>query len=363
MTGCRSRRQPPPAPPPEVAPLPFDGPDASMDFGRAALCRRMAPLLRPERPDDSAVEQGPAFRHARQACGALELHGLVLGPCLLRLDASDHACLVVPLAGEAMLRKRTGRRACLLSATDQGAALMPPGGFQISCHNWISTMLIPLPMDRLIITGLALATHAKTAADARPPSGLDRRLESCLERAWQWSASDSLQGGLLGLLRQTLRLLECSGRTMRHDFPPPGWHCDALLLQTVALLLLEANGTQQGSDAAGRERRLDELIAHIEANLHRPLTLADLSARSGWSSRTLQYAFRERFGCGPMQWVRRQRLEAARTALEQADPGEEVVSIAWRCGYTNLSSFSRDILATFGCSPSMLRRCDGFDGQ
>ncbi len=359
MTGCRRRRQSPPAPPPEVAPLPFDGADASMGYGRAALRRCVAPLLRPERPNDSAAEQGPAFRHARLACGALDLHGLVLGPCLLGLDTSDHACLVVPLAGEGMLRKRTGRRTCRLAATDQGAALMPPGGFQISCHSWISTMLIPLPKDRLIITGLALATHPETATGARPSHGLDRRLESCLERAWHWSASDSLQGGLVGLLRQTLRLLECSSQTMRHDFPPPGWQCDALLLQTVALLLLEANGTEQGGVAAGRDRRMGELIAHIEANLHGPLTLASLSARSGWSRRTLQYAFQERFGCGPMQWVRRQRLEAARRALEQADPGEALGSIAFRCGYANLSSFSRDIQATFGSSPSTLHGVAG----
>jgi AraC-like DNA-binding protein len=361
MNGCPRHRPDPP--PPEVAPLPFDGPSTSAGIGRAALRRRLAPLLRVERQDDEADQCELTFRHAQQSCGPLELHGLVLAPCHLCLNAAEHACLVVPLAGDARLRPQQGRAACLIGGTEQGAALMPPGRFQIRCHNWFSAVLIPVPAQRLLNTSLLLAAPEGAGAGELPASRLGRRLASQLERAWQWSGSDPLQMDLLNMLRQTLRLLESSARDGREDFPPPGWRSDALIVQAVGLLLLEANGGRHGSDTTGRHRRLEELLAHIDANLHRPLTLADLSARSGWSSRALQYAFQERFGCGPMHWVRRQRLEAARRALEQAEPGEQVRNIAWRCGYTNLSSFSRDILTTFGSSPSTLLRSGALDRQ
>lgn len=350
-------------PPPEVATLPFDGPTATAGIGRTALRRRLAPLLRLECQEGEADPGELAFRHARQSCGELELHGLLLAPCHLGLDAADHACLVVPLAGHARLRPLQGRGACLIGGTEQGAALMPPGSFQIHCHDWFSAVLIAVPTRRLLNTSLLLAAPKGAETGEQQASKLGRRLASQLERAWQWSGSDPLQRDLLGMLRQTLRLLESGARGGRNDFPPSGWSGDALLLQTVGLLLLEAGGGGHGSGTAGREGRFEELLAHIDANLHQPLALADLSARSGWSSRALQYAFQERFGCGPMHWVRRQRLEAARRALERAEPGEQVRSIAWRCGYTNLSSFSRDILATFGSSPSTLRRGGALDRQ
>jgi AraC-like DNA-binding protein len=363
MTGSLPQRSTPLPPPAEVAPLAFDGPQATTGFGRAALQQRLSPLLRPVRDAGSQAAHDLAFRHARQACGRLELHGLVLAPCQLRLDAGQHACLVVPLAGEGRLQTTTARRPCLVAAAEEGAALMPPGTFQLSSHDWLSVVLIPLPPADLLETCLSLAAPGRAADSNQRPGRLQRKLDHQLERPGQWSGIDPLQRDLLGLLRQTLRAMESGARSPRGDFPPPGWRSDALILQAMALLLLEANPAEPGNAAAGRERRLDGLIAHIAANLHRPLSLTELSARSGWSSRALQYAFQERFGCGPMQWVRRQRLEAARQALERAQPGEPVRSIAWRCGYTNLSSFSRDILATYGRSPSGLRRGGALDRQ
>ncbi|MFM9102847.1 MAG: hypothetical protein ACKOPS_16610 [Cyanobium sp.] len=61
----------------------------------------------------------------------------------------------------------------------------------------------------------------------------------------------------------------------------------------------------------------DELIDTIRANLDQPLRLSDLEARSHYSSCALQYAFRERLGCTPRQWIREQRLEQAVAQLEQ----------------------------------------------
>jgi AraC-like DNA-binding protein len=86
------------------------------------------------------------------------------------------------------------------------------------------------------------------------------------------------------------------------------------------------------------------------------MRLTALEQRSGYSRRSLQLAFQRRFGCGPMQWVRRQRLEQARQALLNPREGDSVSEIAARHGFRNLSMFSRDFTAHFGLRPSDLLR-------
>jgi len=83
-----------------------------------------------------------------------------------------------------------------------------------------------------------------------------------------------------------------------------------------------------------------------------PLSLSQLEARSGYSRRALQRAFQQRFGCGPMQWSRRRRLELALEQLTQSSTDDSVSVIARRCGYLSLASFSRDFGNVYGRRPS-----------
>lgn len=107
---------------------------------------------------------------------------------------------------------------------------------------------------------------------------------------------------------------------------------------------------RQGRDA------FDELIDYIKANLDHPLNLTLLEARSHYSRRTLQYAFRERLGCTATQWIRGQRLDLARQLLEHPRHGDTVASIAMASGYRSLSLFSVDFQQRFHLKPSDLLR-------
>ncbi len=107
---------------------------------------------------------------------------------------------------------------------------------------------------------------------------------------------------------------------------------------------------RQGRDA------FDELIDYIKANLDHPLNLTLLEARSHYSRRTLQYAFRERLGCTATQWIRGQRLDLARQLLEHPRDGDSVASIAMASGYRSLSLFSVDFQQRFHLKPSDLLR-------
>jgi AraC family transcriptional activator of mtrCDE len=57
-----------------------------------------------------------------------------------------------------------------------------------------------------------------------------------------------------------------------------------------------------------------------------------------------------------MQWLRRRRLELALEQLSRADAGDSVSSIARRCGYLSLTSFSRDFSRVYGRKPSEILR-------
>ena len=109
---------------------------------------------------------------------------------------------------------------------------------------------------------------------------------------------------------------------------------------------------EQGS----RQRIFADLLAWIGDHLHQPLQLRDLVAQSGYSERSLRNFFQERFGCGPIQWIRGQRLERARERLLQPQARDSVSSIAAGLGYGHLSQFSRDFQAAYRVRPSELLR-------
>lgn len=123
-----------------------------------------------------------------------------------------------------------------------------------------------------------------------------------------------------------------------------------LVLMLCPELALDAlPGHEQGS-----EQRFSLLLEWLRAHRHEPISLTEMEQHSGYSRRTLQKKFQARFSCGPMQWLRRSRLELALEQLQRPQPSDSVTSIARRCGYINLASFSRDFSAAYGRRPSEL---------
>jgi transcriptional regulator GlxA family with amidase domain len=101
-----------------------------------------------------------------------------------------------------------------------------------------------------------------------------------------------------------------------------------------------------------------QLLDWMDANCHRAISLSELEERSSYGRRSLQNAFHQRFGCGPMQWLRRRRLHKARQLLLEALPANtKIQQISLACGYINFSAFCRDYRREFGCTASAdLRR-------
>ena len=135
---------------------------------------------------------------------------------------------------------------------------------------------------------------------------------------------------------------------------------DDLVYRTIVQLLcpgLEALQENRAREASSsRERVFEELLEWIQAHLTAPISLTAMEQHTGYSRRTLQLAFQQRFGCGPVQWVRQQRLEQVRLALLDPAPGDTVGRIAQRFGYSSLPALSRDFVMRYGQRPSELLR-------
>lgn len=120
-------------------------------------------------------------------------------------------------------------------------------------------------------------------------------------------------------------------------------------------LLQEEPADQQRLHGRGGGSSFDALIDYIRTNLDQPLALSDLEARSFYSRRALQYAFRQKLNATPRQWIREQRLAQALERLE-ADGAQSIQAVALACGYRHMGLFSADFKRRFGVSPSQVRR-------
>lgn len=104
-------------------------------------------------------------------------------------------------------------------------------------------------------------------------------------------------------------------------------------------------------------RHVRKVEHYIDAHADQPLTLEELVAVSGVSSRALFDGFQRFRGTSPMNHVRTVRLRRVRDDLLNARPGETVTSIASRWGFFQFGRFAGQYRKLFGELPSdTLRR-------
>jgi AraC family ethanolamine operon transcriptional activator len=107
------------------------------------------------------------------------------------------------------------------------------------------------------------------------------------------------------------------------------------------------------SSSRKRDIAVNRVVDYINSALVPTSDLATLSDIAGVSKRTLQYAFKERFGIPPNVYVRRWKLNSVRRLILQADPEEVTISqIATNLGFSHLGQFSTDYRKLFAELPS-----------
>ncbi|MFF7653039.1 GlxA family transcriptional regulator [Streptomyces sp. NPDC007983] len=99
---------------------------------------------------------------------------------------------------------------------------------------------------------------------------------------------------------------------------------------------------------------LEPLLAWLQDNLGRDLTLADIAAHAGTSTRTLIRRFREQTGTTPLQWLHRARIRQAQHLLETTP--HSVERIGAQVGFGSPTAFRDRFKRTTGVSPHTYRR-------
>ncbi|MFD4408481.1 GlxA family transcriptional regulator [Streptomyces sp. NPDC058475] len=99
---------------------------------------------------------------------------------------------------------------------------------------------------------------------------------------------------------------------------------------------------------------MEPLLDWLEENAGRDLTLEDIAARAGMSTRTLNRRFREQTGTTPLQWLHRARVRRAQYLLETTT--YPVERIAAQAGFGSPTAFRERFKRVVGTSPHAYRR-------
>ncbi|MFJ2958064.1 helix-turn-helix domain-containing protein [Streptomyces sp. NBC_00669] len=102
---------------------------------------------------------------------------------------------------------------------------------------------------------------------------------------------------------------------------------------------------------------LEPLLGWLQEDLGRELTLADIAARAGLSTRTLIRRFRDQTGVTPLQWLHRARVRQAQHLLETT--AHSVERIGAQVGFGSPTAFRDRFKRTTGVSPQAYRRAFG----
>jgi AraC-like DNA-binding protein len=131
-----------------------------------------------------------------------------------------------------------------------------------------------------------------------------------------------------------------------------------LMLQEIPLLLLSSMRSPVSKPDSKKSRIRDIALKKATAYLNTCTTefptVYELCLIAGASQRTIEYAFKEKFGLTPQGYIKMQRLNKIHHALLKADPAKEkVMNIAHRSGITHFGQFAADYKNMFGVLPSV----------
>ncbi|MGC2081048.1 MAG: helix-turn-helix domain-containing protein, partial [Xanthobacteraceae bacterium] len=102
-----------------------------------------------------------------------------------------------------------------------------------------------------------------------------------------------------------------------------------------------------------RARVLKAALKVINDSTEDVITVGDLCRIARASERTLDYAFAERFGLSPAQYMKARRLNAARNDFcREHECQMKIADIANKWGFWHLGQFARDYQTWFGELPS-----------
>lgn len=117
--------------------------------------------------------------------------------------------------------------------------------------------------------------------------------------------------------------------------------------------LVEADDTAPHQPTALSRRQSGKVRDYILAHVCEDLTLDRIAREVGISTSSIQRHFKEHFGTTVSDFIRQERLETARAALER--DGIPISQAAYLAGYRNPSSFTTAFKKAYGVTPKHRR--------
>jgi AraC-like DNA-binding protein len=329
----------PPRPLASSLPLAFGNGQARVNHDPDALAtqlRQSVPLR-----DLSPLPSSGSFVHRAVHVRASQL--VITAAAHSPLRGANHsqakAVFTLPIMGE----KRFGVAGRPYRARAGHSALYLPGeAYSLETTTCSGVMFSVCPLD------LAAVGNAMAGPRADHP---------CLpmERPVLLLESHPRQGNLLALLRRSLRLIDLvsrSGPTL-----PGHLGLDDKVMRLLALLLypqLTAPATDAAPTGGPEEAQaFDALLDALRHDLHGAWTLTRMERQAALSRPSLRRHFQVHFGCGPLEWLRHQRLCWARQLLDGPLPFP-LSELALRCGYGDLAEFRSAFEHQFHLPPESL---------
>jgi len=141
------------------------------------------------------------------------------------------------------------------------------------------------------------------------------------------------------------------------DVDLPGLLTRQLSEQTVSTLLLSLDSNYSddifNQPKLASPRSVQIVLDLLDAEPRATLTVPELAAQAGVSTRALELAFRKQFDTTPRDFVMQARLRRAHDDLSRAVPGATTVTdIALKWGFAHVGRFARRYREVFGINPS-----------
>ena len=166
-------------------------------------------------------------------------------------------------------------------------------------------------------------------------------------------------GGRLRLdardLARLVGLVDQLERELRVREPGFGFMATASFMQIMGFLARICGRSPEPDRRA--LLRIGEALSHLERNIHREVSLAELAAIAHMSRRSFLRVFHSATGCSPLAWQTGRRIQRACELLRHSD--KRVTEIAFDVGFNDSNYFTRQFRKLTGVSPRAYRLRQG----